>query len=244
MDQKKTQGLSTPGAIVIVGVLIAAAIFFQGDMKYGSPAVVNQATAPVQVDEKLVKDLLKDLKVDQDEFETCMASDEIPARVQADFAEGATNGVQGTPYSLVVDTKTGMTIPVTGGQPFANFKLLVDAILEDDANLSEASIESGISTDVSEDYIRGNEDARIVVIEYSDIECPFCARFHTTMKEALEVYPDDVAWVYRHFPLDQIHPNARKAAAAVECIGEQQGSDAYWEALDRMFANPSLPKSL
>lgn len=243
MNKKKNQGLGTPAAILIVGVLIALAIFFSGGTGSSTPTNTDTPQA-AGTDPALVKALLKDLNVDQKNLESCVADTEAAAKVQADFEEGMAGGVTGTPYSLVIDTKTGATIPVTGGQPFSSFKLLIDAILEENPDIAEASIESSISTDVSEEYIRGAQDARIIVIEYSDIECPFCARFHTTMKEVLETYPDDVAWVYRHFPLDQIHPNARKAAATVECIGEQKGGDAFWKALDAMFENPALPKSL
>ena len=82
------------------------------------------------------------------------------------------------------------------------------------------------------EYIRGNPNAKVTIIEFSDYECPFCQRFHTTVKQALIDYPDDVNWVYRHFPLDSIHPNARPAAEASECAGEQ---GKFWEFSDAMF---------
>src|SRR3989338_10021269 len=68
----------------------------------------------------------------------------------------------------------------------------------------------------SSDHIRGNPDAPVKIVEYSDTECPFCKRFHTTMKEVMDEYGKDgkVAWVYRHFQLDQLHSKARKAAFA------------------------------
>lgn len=247
MNKQYIQGLSTPTAILLVGVLIAAAIFFGGsDSTLKSPVTDSAPSSAelAQIDTVAVKGLLEELDIDQDDLEACLADGEAAALVEADFQEGVAAGVRGTPYSLVVDTVSGATIPVNGGQPFDAVKPLIDAILEDNPEIAQASVDTTISTDISNDYLRGNEDARIVVIEFSDIECPFCARFHDTMKQVLAEYPDDVAWVYRHFPLDQIHPNARRAAAAVECIGEEQGADAYWTALDAMFANPALPKSL
>jgi len=87
----------------------------------------------------------------------------------------------------------------------------------------------------SDDHIRGNPNAPIKIVEFSDIECPFCKRFHSTMKQVLEEYPDEVAWVYRHFPLDQIHPNARSAAEASECIAVLGGNDKFWAYLDTLF---------
>ncbi len=87
-----------------------------------------------------------------------------------------------------------------------------------------------------EDHIRGNEKAPITIIEYSDFECPFCGRFHPTVQQALDEYPDDVRWVYRHFPLS-FHPNAQPAALASECIAEQGGDDAFWSFADAAVEN-------
>ena len=88
------------------------------------------------------------------------------------------------------------------------------------------------------DHIRGNPDAPVKIVEYSDMECPFCKRFHPTMQQAINEYGKDgkVAWVYRHFPLDQLHPvKARKEAAATECAAELGGNDAFWKYTDRFF---------
>ena len=68
----------------------------------------------------------------------------------------------------------------------------------------------------ADDHIRGNRDAPVKIVEYSDTECPFCKAFHATLQKATQEYGDDVAWVYRHFPLDQLHSKARKEAAAFE----------------------------
>ena len=88
-----------------------------------------------------------------------------------------------------------------------------------------------------EDHVRGNRNAKIKIYEYSDFECPFCKRFHGTMQRIMKEYPNDVAWVYRHFPLDSLHPkNGRKVAVAAECAGELGGNDAFWKFSDAFFA--------
>lgn len=87
----------------------------------------------------------------------------------------------------------------------------------------------------SADHIRGNPDAPIKIVEYSDFECPFCKRFHNTMQQVSAEYDDQVAWVYRHFPLDQLHSKARKEAVASECAAELGGNDAFWKFTDRFF---------
>ena len=88
------------------------------------------------------------------------------------------------------------------------------------------------------DHILGNPDADIVIVEYSDIECPFCKQFHVTMQQIMKDYGDSgqVAWVYRHFPLSQIHPNAPRLAEASECVAELGGNTAFWSFLDEVFA--------
>lgn len=88
-----------------------------------------------------------------------------------------------------------------------------------------------------DDHIRGSLEAPVKIVEYSDTECPFCKRFHVTMKQLMEKYVKDgtVAWVYRHYPIDAIHPKARKEAEATECAGEIGGNDTFWAYLDRLM---------
>ncbi|MBI4057839.1 thioredoxin domain-containing protein [Candidatus Microgenomates bacterium] len=87
-----------------------------------------------------------------------------------------------------------------------------------------------------EDYIRGSKDAKVYLIEYSDLECPFCKQFHKTAQQAVDEYDGQVAWVYRHFPLDTLHPKADKEAEAAECAAEQKGVDGFWAYVDKVFA--------
>lgn len=87
----------------------------------------------------------------------------------------------------------------------------------------------------AEDHILGNADAPVKIIEFSDLECPFCKRFHSTMKQALKYYGDKVAWVYRHLPLEELHSKAKKEAEASECAAELGGNKAFWDYIDRVF---------
>lgn len=89
-----------------------------------------------------------------------------------------------------------------------------------------------------EDHIKGSLDATVKIVEYSDFECPFCKRFHDTMNQVMDRYEgtNDVAWVYRQFPLDQLHPvKARAEALASECAAELGGNDAFWQFADRFM---------
>jgi len=88
-----------------------------------------------------------------------------------------------------------------------------------------------------EDHILGNPRADVVIVEYSDTECPYCKRFHTTMHEVIDTYGRDgtAAWVYRHFPIDTLHKKARKEAEATECAAEIGGNDGFWKYIDRIY---------
>lgn len=81
---------------------------------------------------------------------------------------------------------------------------------------------------------KGPADAPVVLIEFSDYQCPFCKRAEPTVLEILAKYPNQVRLVYRHMPLDGLHPRARAAAIAAVCA-EQQGK--FWEYHDMLFAN-------
>lgn len=99
------------------------------------------------------------------------------------------------------------------------------------------------------DHIRGSADAKIVLYEYSDFECPFCKKFNETLKLIVKEYDGEVAWVYRHFPLESIHPRAYALAEGSECAAELGGEDAFWRytdiilatALDQSFDPELLP---
>ena len=87
----------------------------------------------------------------------------------------------------------------------------------------------------SEDHILGNPAAPIKIIAFSDTECPFCKQFHQVLHQVVVEYNGQVAWVYRHFPLHQIHPKAIPEAEAAECAAELGGNDAFWKYTDRIF---------
>jgi protein-disulfide isomerase len=87
---------------------------------------------------------------------------------------------------------------------------------------------------VSGDHLRGDKKARIVLVEYSDLECPFCKTFHLTAQKVVDEYKGKVAWVYRHFPLS-FHANAQKEAEASECVSNLGGEDAFWKFTDAIY---------
>ncbi len=96
------------------------------------------------------------------------------------------------------------------------------------------------------DHILGNPKADLVVIEYSDTECPFCKRFQGTMQQIMSDYGKDgkVAWVYRQMPLQQLHSKAPKEAEATECVAELGGNDKFWAYVDSIYETTNSNDSL
>ncbi len=82
------------------------------------------------------------------------------------------------------------------------------------------------------DHLYGNKAAKVVLVEYGDFQCPGCGSAHPTVKALSEKYEDQMAFVFRNFPLTSIHPNARAAAAAAEAAGKQ---GKYWEVHNALF---------
>lgn len=85
------------------------------------------------------------------------------------------------------------------------------------------------------DYVRGAQNPKVTFVEYSDTECPFCKKFHSSLKQLVQAFPNDVQWVYRHLPLTDLHAKAFKEAVALECAGEIGGNDGFWKYLDRLM---------
>jgi protein-disulfide isomerase len=84
---------------------------------------------------------------------------------------------------------------------------------------------------------RGNKDAKVVIVNYDDFQCPFCSRMHTTLFPGiLKEYGDRVLIIYKDYPLAEIHPWATHAAVNANCLAEQN-KDAYWALADYLHAN-------
>jgi protein-disulfide isomerase len=97
---------------------------------------------------------------------------------------------------------------------------------------------TGKAIDTS-DYVEGISK-KVFVVEYSDTECPYCVQFHTAMKQIRNDYAGKIGFVYRLFPLTQIHPHAQKEAEALACAGKLGGKDAYFGLMTAMFDYKTL----
>lgn len=122
------------------------------------------------------------------------------------------------------------------------FALVAAAIFFSNGTLGQSK---AAAPDVSRSEHRavyGNEDAPVTIVEFSDFECPFCARVHVTLKQIVDESEGEIAWEYRHLPIPS-HKSAELAALISECVLRTEGNDKFWEYADLIFQNQSLINS-
>ena len=184
----------------------------------------------------------KEAGIRKSTFEKCMESPEIAQRISDEAQEAASIGGTGTPFNII-ETPDGTLVPLSGAYPYEAFADLIDRALAGELTEEELAnsynIEDIRAFDPEVDYFKGPADAEITIYEWSDYECPFCARVHPTLQRVVDTYPN-VNWTYRHLPLTSIHPQAVPAAAAALCIGQEEGNDAFWSFTDAVFADQSV----
>jgi protein-disulfide isomerase len=101
---------------------------------------------------------------------------------------------------------------------------------------------SKMSPVTKDDHILGSIDAPVKVVVYTDLECPYCKKFHESFLGLKDNYIKDgkIAFVYRNFPLESLHSKARPEAEATECVAKLGGNDKYWTYVEKIFeATPS-----
>jgi|GEM_PF-1403129 len=203
------------------------------------PTAANP-TAPTAPAGKALSAIAGEIGVDVASFKACLSSGEMATTVANQQKTGTDAGVTGTPGNVLLDRQSNVAYLVPGAYPYADVKKAIDdmktgAVPQLGGQAAEKV--TGLAPVTDQDHLIGNKDARFVLVEYSDFECPFCKRFHDT---AVKLYKEnsDVAWVYRHFPLE-FHATAQKSAEASECLAKLGGNDAFWkfnEALAKVDA--------
>ena len=232
--------LTTPMAILLSSLVIAIAILMHGGViKVGkpTPAAVGgsgPAAVPAAPQAKTEADIIDGLKsyaaklgLDQNKFNSCLDAGSKASLVKTDLDDGTKAGVNGTPAFFI----NGRLI--SGAAPFDQFKTVVDEEIEGSASSTVQRVTVGGGNLP----FLGDANAKGTMIEFSDYQCPFCARFYTqTEGQIKKEYIDSgkVKFYYRDFPLLQIHPGAQKAGEAARCAGDQ---DKYWQYHDLIFEN-------
>ena len=217
--------ISTPMAILAAGVIIAIAVIYSNTGGIGKPD--NAAETPKA----------PQAQVSAPQFKQCLDSGRNSQKVEEDSQDAVASGGRGTPYNVIVG-KDGKFFAFSGALPYAQVKEMTDNALAGKAQTRKSDVEVSLikMKPVSDgDHILGDKNASVKIVEFSDTECPFCKRFHTTMQQVVKDNNGQVAWVYRHFPLDQLHSKARKEAEATECAAEMGGSEKFWAYLNRIM---------
>ena len=219
------------------------------EKKLGSTSVGNvpqaQKESPLSLPN--LKKYAKELGLNTGKFNKCLDSGEKKTLVEKDTAYGSSLGVQGTPGFFINGKFLG------GAFPFSSFKEIIDKELDGtsssictdySAQLQEVCTTTAKDPnrvsfdpvakeiDVKGMTAEGPENAKVTIVEFSDFECPFCVRAYPTVKQILSEYKNYVRFYYKQFPLNNIHPNAQKAAEASLCAADQ---GKFWEWHDKIF---------
>ena len=226
--------LTTPVAIIINAFIIALSILIAACIISGD--VPNGGTPTAQKVRDYVAEATKQFKLQGSAWESCLASDETAKDVANEYNDGVQAEVTGTPTTYVVVQEGqgyGVVAKIEGAQDESYLRAAIDEALSGKAQTTPFK---GSPIGASE-FVEGTKN-KVFLIEYADAECPFCIRFHPTLTSVLSDYEDKVGFVYRHFPLSQIHPNATRYALAIECAGKLQGASSYFGFMDYLLSAP------
>ena len=250
MAEGKTTSKIIPVLLVVSLLLIfAVGVLWQKVVKLEKGGISDQAAeettkeSPITVEK--IKKMAKDLKLEEKNFNKCLDESRYNQKVKDDLSLGEKLGVRGTPAFFINGKFLG------GAYPYEIFKEIIDLELggrgktigeyseilqkayEDKANRSFDIAPKEINLDSS--VIKGDQNAPVVMVEFSDFECYYCIRHYSqTEVKIVAEYVDTgkVKIIYKHFPLTLGHPNSQKAAEAAECAGEQ---GKFWEMHDKLF---------
>lgn len=255
--------LLVPAAILAGAAIIGAAIWFAQDDGEDQDVLRALADLQVQMQalqsvgsaadgagvstaqdlRSVFTDYAKQVGADTSRFQTCLTRQDHLTLLNRQLQRGSTLGVTGTPTFFINNKK------VVGAQPQAVFEELIQAeltgspttVMQYSAPIQQLAATTpprfeiiAAPVDTSDAQFEGRKDARVVVAEFSDFQCPFCKRWtEQTMDPLLKKFGSDISLAFLHFPLTQIHPNAGNASVAAICAGEQ---GKFWQMHDLLFA--------
>jgi protein-disulfide isomerase len=175
----------------------------------------------------------EEIGLEMESFDACVAADKYAEAVRADIANGQARGVGSTPHFFI--NNQGLV----GAQPLAVFNQAIATIQGggDIASNQQQPAAAPTPASFTADFAgeMGSADAPVTIIEFTDYQCPYCQRHSldtlpVVIQEMIEA--GRVRYILKDFPLDNIHPDARRGAVAARCAGEQ---NAYWEMHDAIF---------
>ncbi len=216
-------------SVLLVAVFLLGYLICRVQMLESNSAPVGatgqQAQKPAITD-KDIKQWAKEVGLNTGNFNSCYDSKPHQAKIDQDQADAQAVEVSGTPTFFINGVK------LVGALPFAQFK---DAI---DAEIAGTQTAARSTVDVGHLPMLGKDSATVTVVEFSDLECPFCNNFFKqTFPQIKKDYIDTgkIKFYFRHYPLS-FHPLAQPFANAVECANEQ---GKFWELHDKIYNEQS-----
>jgi protein-disulfide isomerase len=215
----------------------------------------NNSRQPDALKQDKVDAMAKAIGLDMERYRRDVNAPETAQVIREDQAQAARLGANGTPHFFINGAR------VSGAMPFESFKPVIEAQLKranaalsngvSRSDLYEHLIKDGMSgppapppsapaqpkarnVDPGEGPWTGSKKPKVTIVEWSDFQCPFCARVEPTLKQILDTYKDDVRLVWRNEPLS-FHPNAMPAAKAAMAAAKQ-GNEKFWKMHALMFA--------
>jgi protein-disulfide isomerase len=199
----------------------------------------------------------KDLGLDVEKAKKAIATHKYKELIDADADLADNVNANGTPHFFVNGRR------LVGAQPFEKFQSVIDEELKNAQALVAKGIapkdvyaeimktgkeppppeKKTIPNPTSANAWRGGANAKVVIQEFSDFQCPFCGRVEPTVKQMNDTYGDKIKFVWRHKPLP-MHPDAPLASEAAAEAFKQKGSDGFWKMHDLLFQNQSTPDGL
>jgi len=220
MENNNDKKITTPQAIIAAGVVIMIAIL-----------VTRTNVNSKAVEAKTLSEKIGILKT---AFNDCIknTNSEVLSKTITDDVTNAMKAVptdqRGTPYSVIVVNSKPVT-DIRGAASAEDLKTLIDDSI---AGKVKTKYEGILSPVGPNDHILGNPNAPVVIVEYSDYECPYCKVFHSTLTQTVKDSNSNVAWVYRNWP---IHQHSFEKLVAAECVAKIKGNDAFWKYSDLLF---------
>jgi protein-disulfide isomerase len=255
-EKKAKSGLFerfTPALLILVVILaFAVGILWQKVRKLEKGGIINQptqanspSTNPLEV--SLIKGYAKEIGLNVNDFNSCLDGGKFDQAVKDDLALAEKLGVNGTPAFFVNGKFLG------GAFPFESFKDIIDKelagkgsknykdyskILQDAYNNPQGKLFDPVPkiVDIGNSPLKGNKDAKVTIVEFSDFQCPYCESFFSgTFPQIQKEYidTDKVRLFFKELPLISIHAYAQKAAEASLCAGDQ---GKFWEMHDKLFS--------
>ena len=232
MDNDKKLSINTPTAIIVAGFVVMLAILITN----GGGSGAGKSKTEVSKD----KTLSEQVGIKKADFDACVQGTDKSA-LQTKIAASVESAMKalkpeerGTPYAIVIG-KNGSKAEIRGALPVEQVSAIIAEVT---AGKVKTSYKGEVVLKEEGDHVYGNAEAPIVIIEYSDYECPYCGKFQPDIKQVVDGSNGGIAWIYRHWP---IHAGSLDKIVAAECVAKLKGNDAFWKYTDLLFAliNPT-----